>query len=65
MLRVPGTVILDLRGTLVDPATGWRLTDAQRIRFLRDCGARTGDAQLGMNLKRAIAAVHALIVLSG
>jgi FMN phosphatase YigB (HAD superfamily) len=60
MLRVPDTVLFDLRGTLVDPSTGWRLTDAQRIRFLAACGPRATEAQLRVNLERAIADVHAL-----
>jgi putative hydrolase of the HAD superfamily len=60
MLEVPHTVLLDLRGTLIDPSTGWKLTDAQRIRFLRACGARLSEAQLRINLGRAIADVNAL-----
>jgi putative hydrolase of the HAD superfamily len=60
MLRIPGTVIFDLRGTLIDPSTGWRLTDAQRIRFLRACGAPAGEAQLRINLRHAIADVNAV-----
>jgi len=60
VLRLPDTVLFDLRGTLVDPSTGWRLTDAQRIRFLRAGGARATEAQLRMNLERAITDVNAL-----
>jgi FMN phosphatase YigB (HAD superfamily) len=60
MPQVPHTVLFDLRGTLIDPSTGWRLTDAQRIRFLRACGAAESEAQLRVNLERAIADVNAL-----
>jgi putative hydrolase of the HAD superfamily len=60
VLPVPHTVLFDLRGTLVDPATGWRLTDAQRIRLLRTCGARATETQLRKHLERAIADVNAL-----
>jgi phosphoglycolate phosphatase-like HAD superfamily hydrolase len=60
VLRVPDTVLFDLRGTLLDPSTGWRLSDAQRIRFLRACGASATEAQLRVNLERAIADVNAL-----
>jgi HAD superfamily hydrolase (TIGR01549 family) len=60
VVRLPDTVLFDLRGTLVDPSTGWRLTDAQRIRFLRAGGAWASEAQLRMNLERAITDVNAL-----
>jgi HAD superfamily hydrolase (TIGR01549 family) len=58
--RVPDTVLFDLRGTLLDPSTGWRLSDAERVRFLRACGAPATEAQLRVNLERAIADVNAL-----
>jgi FMN phosphatase YigB (HAD superfamily) len=60
VFSVPDTVLFDLRGTLVDPSTGWRFTDAQRIRFLRAGGARATEAQLRINLERAITDVNAL-----
>lgn len=60
VLSIPHTVLFDLRGTLVDAATGWRLTDAQRARFLRACGARATEDQLGRYLERAVADVNAL-----
>ncbi|MGH3082018.1 MAG: HAD family hydrolase [Gaiellaceae bacterium] len=60
MLEVPHTVLFDLRGTLIDPSTGWKLTDEQRIRFLRAGGARVSEVQLRVTLGRAIADVNAL-----
>src|SRR5918995_805710 len=60
MVRMPDTVLFDLRGTLIDPSTGWKLTDAQRVCFLRASGARVTDAELRENLGRAIADVNAL-----
>jgi FMN phosphatase YigB (HAD superfamily) len=60
VFSVPDTVLFDFRGTLVDPSTGWRFTDAQRIRFLRAGGARANEAQLRINLERAITDVNAL-----
>ncbi len=60
MALKPHAVLFDLRGTLVDPASGWRLTDAQRIRFLRACGADANEDALRQGLERAIADVNAL-----
>jgi FMN phosphatase YigB (HAD superfamily) len=59
MRRIRDTV-LDLRGTLIDTSTGWRMTDAQRICFLRACDERVSEAELRLNLRRAIADVDAL-----
>src|SRR5918995_1837429 len=59
MRRIPDTVLFDLRETLIDPSTGWRLTDAQRICFLRACDQRVSEAELRLNLQRAIADVNA------
>ncbi len=53
-------VVFDLRGTLVDPASGWRFTDRERIRFLRSRGASQDDAELHELIDDAVAAVNAL-----
>jgi len=53
-------VLFDLRGTLVDPASGWRLTDDERVRFLRSCGADAPEVELRSALARAVGLVNRL-----
>lgn len=53
-------VVFDLRGTLVDASSGWRLTDRERIRFLRGCGARQSDERLQGLIDDAVASVNRL-----
>lgn len=59
-IREALAVAFDLRGTLIDPESGWRLTDAERIRFLRACGARASDARICRLIEEAVAAVNEL-----
>jgi putative hydrolase of the HAD superfamily len=58
--RLIKAVAFDLRGTLVDPTTGWQLTDRERIRFLRAHGAEGADEQLQQIIDGAVRAVNAL-----
>jgi putative hydrolase of the HAD superfamily len=58
-MRGAGAVLFDLRGTLVDPNTGWRLSDRERVRFVRSLGARDGERSLLALLQQAVAEVNA------
>ena len=57
-MGAPRAVLFDLRGTLIDVSSGWRLTDDERIRFLRSCGAEGSDAYLRRALSEAVAQVN-------
>jgi putative hydrolase of the HAD superfamily len=54
----PRAVFFDLRGTLIDVSSGWRLTDEERIRFLRSCGVGGSDTDLRRALSGAVAEVN-------
>lgn len=57
-MGAPCAVLFDLRGTLIDVGNGWRLTDEERIRFLRFCGAEGSDTDLRRALAEAVAEVN-------
>src|SRR6266508_2065265 len=57
-MRTASAIFFDLRGTLVDPETGWRLSDRERVRFLRSLGARESEQTLRDLLRRAVVEVN-------
>ncbi len=57
-MRSARAVFFDLRGTLVDPDTGWRLSDRERVGFVRSLGARESEQALHDLLRRAVVDVN-------
>lgn len=53
-------VLLDLRGTLIDVAGGWKLTDNERARFLRSFDGAIHGADIQRALVEAVADVNAI-----
>jgi putative hydrolase of the HAD superfamily len=53
-------VLFDLRGTLIDVSSGWRLSDDERSRFLRSFDGAIRDADIRAGLVEAVAEVNEL-----
>jgi hypothetical protein len=58
-------VLLDLRGTLIDVAGSWKLTDNERARFLRSFDGAIHGADIQRALVEAVADVLPLVGVDG
>jgi putative hydrolase of the HAD superfamily len=59
-MKAVRAVLFDLRGTLIDVSSGWKLTDSERIRFLRSFDGAIRDADIRPALGEAVADVNAI-----